>query len=336
MNHKLFSTPRVLFAAFAFVFAAAFPAAAPAAGPPAGGFLYVVQYGDTLESIAARFGVSVQSIIAANELAARAPYVGRSLYMPTGYAPYAAGNYTARPFAGYAVYIVQSGDTLAGIAQRYGVSLYAMMQSNHLYNPNFIYAGMRLLVPRTNYAPRAYANTYVVRFGDTLSGIALRFGTSVYALMVANNIPNPNLIFAGMRLAIPGAASKAYLPASGYPMPPAYAYPTPSQAPGATPTPPATMPSGGATVAVSMQNIAFNPASLTVHVGTTVVWTNNESDGIQHTVTSGAPGAPSGVFDSGTLNPGQSFRFTFNSTGTFAYYCRIHGAHMTGSVTVIP
>ncbi len=89
------------------------------------------------------------------------------------------------------------------------------------------------------------------------------------------------------------------------------------------------------TAAVSLRNIAYNPKSIMVHVGTKVTWTNNDS-GIPHTVTSGTPGAPSGTFDSGTLNSGNNFQFTFNTTGTFAYFCRIHGAAMTGTVTVVP
>ncbi len=93
-------------------------------------------------------------------------------------------------------------------------------------------------------------------------------------------------------------------------------------------------PGGGATNKVSLKDLAFNPNSITVKVGTTVTWTNDETGGIQHTVTSGAPNAPSGVFDSGTLNPGQSFQFTFRNPGTFTYFCKIHGAAMTGTVVV--
>jgi plastocyanin len=89
---------------------------------------------------------------------------------------------------------------------------------------------------------------------------------------------------------------------------------------------------------VSLQNTAFVPKSLIVHVGTPVTWTNNESNSlIHHTVTSGIPGTPSGgIFDSPVLAQGQSFQFTFTSTGTYAYYCRIHGSAMTGSVVVLP
>lgn len=316
MEEKRFPlTPRVLIAAFVFTLLALLsPASTHAAGPPSGAMLYVVQYGDTLESIAARFGVPVEAIIQANGLTRSYMYVGQRMYMTSPYTP--------ATYSSSSTYIVQPGDTLFGIAQRFGVPMYTLMRMNYLYNPNLIYAGMALRMPRANYAPSSY-QTYLVRFGDTLSSIALRFGTSIYALMIANNIPNPNLIFAGMRLVIPTAkySTNGYPPApQGYPTP-ATIQPTPS---------PVT------SLAVSLRNIAYNPRAMTVHIGAKVVWTNNESSMIPHTVTSGTPGVPNGSFDSGTLNPGQNFQFTFNSAGTFAYYCRIHGAAMTGTVTVVP
>jgi plastocyanin len=93
-----------------------------------------------------------------------------------------------------------------------------------------------------------------------------------------------------------------------------------------------------APVSVSLMNIAYNPQAITITVGTTVKWTNDESFSIDHSVTSGIPPVPDGKFDSYPpyLAPGQSFQFTFNTPGTFPYYCRIHLAMMTGTVTVIP
>ncbi len=108
---------------------------------------------------------------------------------------------------------------------------------------------------------------------------------------------------------------------------------TPAPAPQAA-GPAAPVASG--TAGVSIENLAFNPGAITVHIGTTVVWANNEQDQEPHTVTSGTASAPSGLFDSGILTPGQIFQFKFNSPGTFAYFCRVHGAAMTGTVTVVP
>jgi plastocyanin len=93
-----------------------------------------------------------------------------------------------------------------------------------------------------------------------------------------------------------------------------------------------------AQVTVVMQNIAFNPANITIHVGQQVVWVNNDS--VPHTTTSGSCSGgtctPSPGWDSGTLNAGQSFSHTFTTAGTFPYFCRIHGASMQGTVTVMP
>lgn len=82
-------------------------------------------------------------------------------------------------------------------------------------------------------------------------------------------------------------------------------------------------------------NNAYDPLELTVKVGTTVRWTNQ--DAIAHTVTSGASdgakGDPNGTFDSGFLNEGDSWTFTFTEVGEFPYFCTPH-PWMIGKVTV--
>jgi plastocyanin len=78
--------------------------------------------------------------------------------------------------------------------------------------------------------------------------------------------------------------------------------------------------------AVSIVDFAFQPASLEVAAGTTVTWTNNGQ--ARHTAT-----ADDGTFDSGRLRPGESFSFTFNTPGTFAYHCDVH-PDMTGTIVV--
>ncbi len=84
--------------------------------------------------------------------------------------------------------------------------------------------------------------------------------------------------------------------------------------------------SSGSGNAVSLLNMSFSPATLSVPVGTTVVWTND--DVVTHTVTSNTS-----AFDSGNLTPGNKFSMTFTSAGTYAYHCKIH-AYMTGSIVV--
>ncbi len=83
---------------------------------------------------------------------------------------------------------------------------------------------------------------------------------------------------------------------------------------------------------VWMQNTSFNPKNKTITAGTTLTWVNK--DATNHSVTSGTPGNPDGLFDSGTIGTGGTYTRTFNTTGTFNYYCRIHQDIMTGSITV--
>lgn len=83
------------------------------------------------------------------------------------------------------------------------------------------------------------------------------------------------------------------------------------------------------TTSVSIQNFAFDPTPLTVSVGTTVTWTNNQD--VTHTVTSD-PGS-SESFESGNLAPGATFSHTFNTAGTINYHCSIH-TYMHGQVIV--
>lgn len=77
---------------------------------------------------------------------------------------------------------------------------------------------------------------------------------------------------------------------------------------------------------VTMQNMAFSPATLNVQVGTTVTWLNKDST--IHRVVS-----DSGAFDSGDLTNGQSYNFTFSQAGSFPYHCSIHPS-MKGTIVV--
>jgi plastocyanin len=84
----------------------------------------------------------------------------------------------------------------------------------------------------------------------------------------------------------------------------------------------------GAQVSVAIQDYQFAPATLTVPVGTTVMWTNQGAD--MHTTTS-----DTGAWDSKTLAHGASFSFTFTKAGAFAYHCTFHSP-MVAHVEVTP
>lgn len=79
---------------------------------------------------------------------------------------------------------------------------------------------------------------------------------------------------------------------------------------------------------VTMRNIMFLPANVTVKKGQTVRWLNN--DAVAHTVT-----ATSGAeFDSGNLAPGKGYRYKPTKAGKISYYCTIHGKQQSGTITV--
>ena len=84
---------------------------------------------------------------------------------------------------------------------------------------------------------------------------------------------------------------------------------------------------------VTIHLFGFHPNEITVPVGTTVTW--NNQDDIDHTVTQGVPGSPAGVFDAAPFGIGKSFSFTFTKPGDYPYYCRKHES-MLGMVKVVP
>ncbi|MBA1336812.1 MAG: hypothetical protein HPY66_3248 [Firmicutes bacterium] len=104
------------------------------------------------------------------------------------------------------LYYVRPGDTLSGIARRFGVSAEAIAVQNIICNPNLIFIGEVLLIPDPGLAlPRVGASPYyVVRPGDTLWCLANAFGTTVSILAANNNIADPNLILAGQEILILG------------------------------------------------------------------------------------------------------------------------------------
>lgn len=109
---------------------------------------------------------------------------------------------------------------------------------------------------------------------------------------------------------------------------------TPPVPPGSTPTavvPPGTTatPAPPQTADVAQRDNYFDPRSLTIAAGTSVRWTNLGA--AAHTATL------DGLFDSGQMNPGANFSYTFNSPGVYNYYCRYHRyLGMTGQIVVNP
>ncbi len=119
---------------------------------------HVVQVGENLYRIGLQYGVTYDILMQANGiLNPNMVYVGQTLCIPGTYPqpmpqPYPQPQPMPQPYPQPAphcgsYYYVKPGDTLSGLAYQYGVSLYALMQANHIYNANLIYVGMPLCVP---------------------------------------------------------------------------------------------------------------------------------------------------------------------------------------------
>ena len=194
--------------------------------PPAHaqGRVHVVQRGETLSTIAARYGTTAQAIARANGLRNQNYiYVGQRLTIPGGGGgggnTAAGGSYTVRP-----------GDSLSAIALRYGTTVAALKKANGL-SGSVIYVGQRLVIPGGGGSAKSGGSsqasgggqsssggqTYTVRRGDTLASIASRYGTTAQAIAKANGLANPNTIYVGQRLRITkgGSAAAPAGPAGG-------------------------------------------------------------------------------------------------------------------------
>ncbi|KAJ78378.1 endolysin [Enterococcus faecalis MTUP9] len=94
-----------------------------------------------------------------------------------------------------ATHVVQYGETLSSIAYQYGTNYQRLAALNGLTNPNLIYPGQILKVNGS-----VVSNIYTVQYGDNLSSIAAKLGTTYQTLAALNGLANPNLIYSGQTL----------------------------------------------------------------------------------------------------------------------------------------
>lgn len=161
---------------------------------------YIVKVGDTLSQIALRYGTTVTEIARLNNIKnVNLIYPGQVLEIITN------SNNSQENQANRIIYTIRYGDTLSGIAKRYGASIQNLVNWNNIKNPNLIYAGNTLVVYTNSYnnsSNNISSNTYVVKRGDNLWNIAIRYNTTVRRLVSLNGIRNPNLIYPGQILKI--------------------------------------------------------------------------------------------------------------------------------------
>jgi spore coat assembly protein SafA len=162
-------------------------------GTDGGFFVYIVARGETLRSLASRFGTTVDALLAANPEITNANviYEGQRIKVYVSAPPPTQ----APPPPSGQVYYVQQGDTLRKIASKFSITVNQILQANpQISNPNVIYVGQAISIP-------SGVSTYIVQRGDTLRIIANKFGSTVDNLLYLNpNISNPNLIYVGQVL----------------------------------------------------------------------------------------------------------------------------------------
>lgn len=170
--------------------------------------VYTVKSGDTLSGIAQKFGVTVDNLVAWNNIENKNVInVGQVLTVKNG----------------TTVYTVKAGDNLTTIARKFGTTAENLASLNELANPNLINVGQKLRVNGTEVVtvpttkPLETQVVYTVKAGDTLSEIAQKNGTTADIIARTNGISNPNLIRVGQKLTITKKATaqpdKAQTPA---------------------------------------------------------------------------------------------------------------------------
>ena len=165
--------------------------------------IHAVSSGETLSSIARRYGVSVSALRTTNRISGNVIRPGQRLRIPG-----TAGD----DLPAAVIYTVRQGDALSTIAQRFGTTVTKLKRANRLTN-NTLRVGQRLEIPdaeparakREVEAPKS--EIYVVRQGDTLSEIADRYGVGLSKLRAANGLRG-NAIRIGQRLVIPATAKR--------------------------------------------------------------------------------------------------------------------------------
>lgn len=176
-----------------------------------------VRWGEALSTLARRYGTTIQAIRTLNHLGGRNTIrAGQYLLIPMGSkATVNPERQRSSPATHVSVsktnpdtkmlrYKVRRGDTLSSLAKRYGTTVWAIRAMNSLGRSHVIRTGQYLRIPVTAAQHNLAANgLYKVRRGDTLSGIARRYGTTIHAIRQINNLRDSHIIRTGQRLLIP-------------------------------------------------------------------------------------------------------------------------------------
>lgn len=176
------------------------PGAMPPTTCPQGSFPYTIRSGDTLFLLAQRFNTTVAAIMQINPgINPNRLMIGQTICIPGAMPP------PLPPCPNGFYYTIRAGDTLFLLAQRFGVTVQAIINANPGIDPNNLRIGQTICIPRpvSPVPPCPNGFYYSVRQGDTLFLIGQRFNVSVQAIMRANPGIDPNNLMIGQLLCIP-------------------------------------------------------------------------------------------------------------------------------------
>ncbi len=155
----------------------------------------IIKEGDTLSGIAKKYNLSIRSLMEKNQIFnSDNLQIGQKINLPEKISLEQYNNY----------YIVQKGDTLVNIANKYNINKKLILEINNFDNPNILYVGQKVNIPEgaTNRIINNSISSHVVRKGETLTMISKKYNVSIENIISINNIEDPSFIKPGSTLII--------------------------------------------------------------------------------------------------------------------------------------
>jgi LysM repeat protein len=173
-----------------------------------GGTIYTIRPGDSFYSLALRFNTTIAAIQAANPgVSPTNAQIGQQICIPVATAP--------GPCPGGFLYTVLAGETIFGLAQRYGIAVPALIAANPGINAQGLRIGQRICIPAPSRPGPCPGRLYTIQPGDTFINIARRFGYTLDALLAINPGIDPERLQIGGQICLPPSPGGGPFPCYG-------------------------------------------------------------------------------------------------------------------------